>query len=56
MDVDQSEAMIAEDTPVVLNAVGEKPKLHAVHLALFSIEAVLVSGCEEKRCTALKGA
>lgn len=49
MDVKQCEAVIAENASVVLNAVGEIPKSYAVHLALFGIEPVLVSRCEEKR-------
>jgi hypothetical protein len=49
VDVDQCEAVIGEDTPVAVDAVGEVPKRHAVHLALFAIKAVDVPRCEEKR-------
>src|ERR1039458_9319718 len=54
VDVDQCEAVIAKDTSVAVDAVGEIPKRHAVHLALFAIKAVGVSGCEKERRTALK--
>ena len=56
VDVDQCEAVIAEDTSVAVDAVGEIPKRHAVHLALFAIKTVNVSGCEKERCTALNDA
>jgi hypothetical protein len=56
VDVDQCEAVIAEDTSVAMDAVGEIPKRHAVHLALFAIQAVDVSGCEKERRTALNDA
>jgi hypothetical protein len=39
VNVDQCEAVIAEDTSVAVDAVGEIPKRHAVHLALFAIKA-----------------
>ena len=56
VDVDQCEAVITEDTSVAVDAVGEIPKRHAVHLALFAIKAVDVSGCEKERRTALNDA
>ena len=56
MDVDQCEAVFAEDPSVVLDAVGKIAKRHAVHLALFAIKAVGVSGCEKERRTALNDA
>lgn len=43
VDIDQREAVIAEDTSVAVDAAGEIPKRHAVHLALFAIKAVDVS-------------
>src|SRR6476646_3541314 len=48
--------MIVEDASVILDAVREIPKGHAVHIALFAIKAVGVSGCEKERRTALKDA
>jgi hypothetical protein len=56
VDVDPCEAVIAEDTSVAVDAVGEIPKRHAVHLALFAIKAVDVSGCEKERRAALNDA
>jgi hypothetical protein len=56
MDVNQCEIVIAEDTPVVVDAVGKIPKWHAVHHALFAIKAVDVSGCEKERRTGLNDA
>ena len=56
VDVDQFEAVIAKDTSVAVEAVGEIPERHAVHLALFGIKAVGVSGCEKERRTALNDA
>lgn len=56
VDVGQCEAVIAEDTSVAVDAVGEIPKRHAVHLALFAIKAFDVSGCEKERRTALNDA
>src|ERR1700737_5213877 len=56
VDVDQCEAVIAEDTSVAVDAVGEIPKRHAVHLALFAIKAVDVPGCEKERRTVLNDA
>lgn len=56
VDVDQCETVIAEDTSVAVDAVGEIPKRYAVHLALFAIEAVDVSGCEKERRTGLNDA
>lgn len=43
VDVDQCEAVIAENTSVAVDAVREIPKRHAVHLALFAVKAVDVS-------------
>ena len=43
VDVNLCEAVFAEDTSVAVNAVGEIPKRHAVHLALFAIKVVDVS-------------
>jgi hypothetical protein len=54
--VDQCETVVAEDTSVAVDAVGEIPKRHAVHLSLFAIKAVGVSGCEKERRTALNDA
>src|SRR6201993_3619070 len=56
VDVNQCEAVIAEDTPVAVDAVGEIPKRHAVHLTVFAIKAVDVSGCEKKQRTGLNDA
>lgn len=56
VDVDQGEAVIAEDTSVAVDAVGEIPKRHAVHLALFAIKAVDVPGCEKERRTVFNDA
>ena len=56
VDVNQCEAVFAEDTSVAVNAVGEIPKRHAVHLALFAIKVVDVSGCEQERRTGFKDA
>src|ERR1700730_19130595 len=56
VDVDQCEAVISEDASVAVDAVGEIPKRHAVHLALFAIKAVDVSGCEKERRTVLNDA
>ena len=56
MYVDQCETVVAEDTSVAVDAVGEIPKRHAVHLSLFAIKAVGVSGCEKERRTALNDA
>jgi hypothetical protein len=56
VDIDQCEAMIAEDTSVAVDAVGKIPKRHAVHLALFAIQAVDVSGCEKERRIVLNDA
>lgn len=39
-DVNQWEAVVAEDTSIAVDAVGEIPKRHAVHLALFAVKAV----------------
>ena len=56
MDSNQCKAVIAEDTSVAIGTVGEIPKRHSIHLALFGIEGIDVSGREEERRTALKGA
>jgi len=40
VDVDQGEAVIAEYASVAVDAVGEIPKRHAVHLALFAVKTV----------------
>src|SRR3954471_4083602 len=56
MDINQCEPVIAEDTSVAVGAVGEIPKRDAVHLILFGIEGIEVSGCEQERRTALKDA
>jgi hypothetical protein len=56
VDVSQCEAVIAEDTSVAVDAVGEIPKCHAVHLALFATEAVNISGREKERRTGLNDA
>ena len=56
VDVDQCKAVIAEDTPIALDAVGKISKRHAVHRALFAIKVVNVSGGEEERRTALNDA
>jgi len=54
--VNQCEAVIGEDMSVAVNAVREIPKRHAVHRALFGIEAVFVSRCEEEQRVTLKDA
>src|SRR5579864_4931451 len=56
VDVNQCEAVIAENTSVALGTVREVPKRHFIHLALFGIKGVLVPGCEKERCIALKDA
>jgi hypothetical protein len=48
--------MIAEDSSVAVDTVGKISKRHAVHLALFAIKAVDVSGCEKERRTAFNNA
>jgi hypothetical protein len=50
-DIDQCKAVIAEDTSVAVDAVGDIPKRHAVHLALFAIKTIDVSRCEKGRRT-----
>lgn len=46
--VNHCEAVVAEDTSIAVDAVGEIPKRQGVHLALFSIKAVDGSGCESE--------
>jgi hypothetical protein len=40
--------VVAEDTSIDVDAVGEIPKRHAVQLAFFAIKAVDGSGCESE--------
>ncbi len=43
VDIDQSKAVIAEDTPVAVDAVGKVSERHAIHSAVFTIEIVYSS-------------
>ena len=54
--VNQRQVVIAEDTSVAVDAVGEVSKRHIIHLALFRLKGISVSRCEEERRTTLKDA
>ncbi len=55
VDVNQCEAVVAEDTSVILDAVGKIAESYSVHLALFAIKPIAVSRCEKERRAALDG-
>jgi hypothetical protein len=56
VDINQCKAVLAENASVAVGTVGEISKRHPVHRSFFGVKAVLVSGREEERRTALQDA
>jgi len=54
MDAKQCKAMIAEDRPVIVDAVGKIPEGHAMHGAHFALQTVHFPGGEQERRAALE--